>query len=52
VGDVRRRPAAAQVVVVHRRQVVVDQRVGVDELEGTGGREERLRIEAEGTAAG
>ena len=27
------RPAAAQVVVVHRRQVVVDQRVGVDHLD-------------------
>ena len=27
------RPAAAQVVVVHRRQVVVDQAVGVDQLE-------------------
>ena len=29
---VARRPPAAQVVVVHRRQVVVDQRVGVDQL--------------------
>ena len=33
VLDVARRPPAAQVVVVHRRQVVVDQRVGVDQLE-------------------
>ena len=32
-GDVRGRAAAAHVVVVHRRQVVVDERVGVDELE-------------------
>ncbi len=31
--DVAGGPAAAQVVVVHRRQVVVDQRVGVDQLE-------------------
>jgi hypothetical protein len=30
---VARRPPAAEVVVVHRRQVVVDQRIGVDELE-------------------
>ena len=33
VDDVQRRPAAPQRVVVHRRQVVVDERVGVDELE-------------------
>ena len=38
------RPAAAQVVVVHRRQVVVDQRVGVDHLDGTGGRQGLLMI--------
>ena len=31
--DVQRRPSAPQRVVVHRRQVVVDERVGVDELE-------------------
>ena len=37
-ADVRRRPSAAQVVVVHRRQVVVDQRVGVNQLERTGRR--------------
>ena len=30
---VRGRAAPAQVVVVHRRQVVVDQRVGVDQLD-------------------
>jgi hypothetical protein len=28
--DVRRRTAAAQVIVVHRRQVVVHERVGVN----------------------
>ena len=38
VDDVRRRSAPPQLVVVHRRQVVVDQRVGVDELDrGRGG---------------
>ena len=36
------RPAAAQVVVVHRRQVVVDQRIGVDHLDGAGRRQRRL----------
>ena len=40
VLDVAGRPAAAQVVVVHRRQVVVDEAVGVDELEGGGERED------------
>ena len=29
------RPAATQVVVVHRRQIVVDQRVGMDHFHGT-----------------
>ena len=33
------RPSAAQRVVVHRGQVVVDQRVGVNELERAGGRQ-------------
>ena len=40
----RRRAAAPQVVVVHRRQVVVHERVGVDQLDGRGERiERRLR---------
>ena len=34
VHDVQRRPSAAQRVVVHRRQIVVNQRVGVNELDG------------------
>lgn len=34
---VRRGPAAAQVVVIHARKVVVDERVGVDALDGDGG---------------
>ena len=37
------RPAAAQLVVVHRRQVVVDQRVGVDELDRGGQRQHARR---------
>ncbi len=36
VGDVRARAAAALVVVVHRGQVVVDERERVDELEPNG----------------
>ena len=38
------RPAAAQVVVVHRRQVVVDQRVGVDHLHRAGRGHRRRRV--------
>ena len=38
------RPAAPQVVVVHRRQVVVDQRIGVHHLQRTGRRQRRLRL--------
>ena len=45
--DVRGRLAAAQLVVVHRRQVVVDQRVGVDQLDRRGGRQEALGLGAE-----
>ena len=37
------RPAAAQVVVVHGRQVVVDQRVGVDHFHRACQPVERLR---------
>ena len=37
------RPAAPEVVVVHRRQVVVDQRVGVDHLERARGGIDRAR---------
>ena len=33
-GDVNRRAAAPQVAVVHRRQIVVDQAVAVDHLDG------------------
>ena len=41
VDDVQRRPSAAQRVVVHRGQVVVDERVGVDQLDGAGGGQRR-----------
>ena len=41
IGLVHRRPAAAQVVVVHARQVVVDQAVGVDALQRAGGAQHR-----------
>ena len=41
-ADVARGLAAAEVVVVHRRQVVVDQAVGVDQLDRGGEREDRL----------
>ena len=43
VDDVQRRPAAAQRVVVHRRQVVVDQRVGVNQFDRAGGRQRERR---------
>ena len=33
------RLAAAEIVVVHRRQIVVDERVGVDALDGAGQRQ-------------
>src|SRR4029077_607961 len=38
--DVAGRPAATQLVVVHRRQVVVNQRVGVDQLDRRGQRQD------------
>ena len=44
VLDVRGRPPAAQLVVVHRGQVVVDQRVGVDQLDRGGGGQHRSGV--------
>jgi hypothetical protein len=41
--DVRGRAAATEVVVVHRRQVVVDERVGVDQLDRSGGGQDPFR---------
>ena len=40
------RLAAAQHVVVHARQVVVDQRIGVDQLDRAGGAQRRLALAA------
>ena len=47
---VARRPAATQVVIVHRRQVVVEQGVRVDELQRRCGRQEILGIVAQALA--
>src|SRR4051794_25030704 len=44
--------AAAQVVVVHRRQVVVDERVGMDQLERGRRGHHPVRIEADGLRRG
>ncbi len=52
VDPVAGRLTAAQVVVVHRGQVVVDERVRVHELDGRGGRQEPLRVLAQPLAAG
>ena len=41
VDDVVRGPPPPQRVVVHRRKIVVDERVGVDELDGACGRQRR-----------
>ena len=42
--------APPDVVVVHAGQVVVDERIGMDELDGAGEREERRPVAAEGFA--
>src|SRR4051812_1772840 len=49
VDLVVRRAPAAQVVVVHRRQVVVDERVGVDQLERRRERQHVARVAADRT---
>ena len=49
-GDVYGRLATAQCIVVHGRQIVVNQRIGVDHLDGGGGRIESRHIQAEQTA--
>jgi len=40
------RVSAPEVVIVHGRQVIMDQGIGVDHLHGTGGRDGPLRIPA------
>ena len=47
VGLVHRGPAAAHVVVVHAGQVVVNQAVGVDQLQGAGGAQHRTLRQVE-----
>ena len=44
------RATATQIVIIHRRQVVMDQRVGVDQLQGGGGRQQLVRVVAESFA--
>jgi len=51
-GDVHGGLAAAQVVVVHRRQVVVHQRIGVDQFHRDGGRMQRGFVRLQQRAAG
>jgi hypothetical protein len=51
-GDhVERGLAPAHGVVIHRRQIVVDQRVGVDELDRARGRQGHRAIAADGVGA-
>ena len=47
VFDMAGRPAAPQHVVVHAGQIVMDQRIGMDQFDGTGGCIDLLRIGAE-----
>ena len=51
-GDMGGRLAAAQGVIVHRRQVVMHQRIGVDELDGHRRRVQVFRLRAEQVATG
>ena len=51
-GPVRARTAAALVVVVKGREVVVNEREGVDELERSGRRQRRLGLGAGGLGRG
>ncbi len=45
---VTRGPAAAQVVVIHRRQIVVDQRIGMDHFDRTRGGHGRFDVASAG----
>ena len=51
-GAMTGRTPATQVVVVHRRQIVVDQRIGVDHLDGAGRAVEQGGLESERLAGG
>ena len=46
------RPAAAQIIVIHRRQIVVHQRIDVHELDGAGRRLDLILRQAQGTRGG
>ena len=46
-GDVKRRPAAPHVIVVHGREIVVHERVAVDALQRRGGVERVLGVDPE-----
>ena len=48
VDDVRRLASAPQVVVVDGREIVVDQRIGMDQLQRADGHEQRLDVGAAG----
>ena len=52
VHDVQRRLAAAQRVVVHRGQVVVDERIGMDHLDRAGGRQREIDSRRSGHGVG
>lgn len=52
VGLVARGPAPSQIVVVHRREVVMHERVGVNQLHGTCGAIETVGFCAERLAGG
>jgi hypothetical protein len=49
---VDRRPTAAQVVVVHAGEIVVDEGVGVDQLDGDGQRQRCACLSADGLGGG
>ena len=51
-GDVHGGPAATQRVIVHGRQVVVHQRIGVDQFDRGGGRVQPAFLGAEDAAGG
>ena len=47
-----RRSAAAQIVVIHRRQIIVHQRIDMDQFQGTGGRLHLFLLEPERASRG
>ncbi len=51
IGLVAGRSTAAQVIIVHRRQIVVHQRVRMYELDGAGGRLDLVLAQPDGASA-